>query len=233
MRKLFFLCRRRPDLTHARYVELLLGGHVPLALAHHPTLRAYVVNVVEASPPEGPELDSIGELSFDTLNDYRTRLYDSPAGEARIREDVARFLGGADAYVTTEHVQKDTTRPAAPGARSPGVKLVCPLVRRADLTHDQFVAHWLERHVPLARRHHPGLTRYVTNVVDEPLSPGAPPLDGIAELSFATPEDAGAERMFDSGEGERLVREDIARFIGRVAPYRVAEWVQRRAPTRG
>jgi uncharacterized protein (TIGR02118 family) len=233
MRKLFFLCRRRPDLTHARYVERLLGGHVPLALAHHPTLRAYVVNVVEACPPGAPELDSIGELSFDSLDDYRTRLYDSPEGEALIRADVAGFLGGADAYVTTEHVQKDTTRPAVPGARSSGVKLVCPLVRRPDLTHEQFVAHWLERHAPLARRHHPGLTRYVTNVVDEGLSPDAPPLDGIAELSFATAEDAGAARMFDSPEGERIVRDDIGRFIGQVTPYRVAEHVQRRPAARG
>ena len=37
--KLIFLCRRRSDLTHDRYTELLLRGHVPIALRHHPTLR--------------------------------------------------------------------------------------------------------------------------------------------------------------------------------------------------
>jgi len=82
MVKLVFLCRRRPDLTHERYVELLLGGHVPLALRHHPALRRYVVNIVEDTRGPAPPLDSIGELWFDTLADYRERLYDSPAGAA-------------------------------------------------------------------------------------------------------------------------------------------------------
>jgi uncharacterized protein (TIGR02118 family) len=224
--KLVFLCRRRPGIAHDRYATWLLEGHVPLALRHHPTMRGYVVNVVEANPPGGPELDSIGELVFDTLADYRERLYDSPAGERAIARDVAGFLGGADAYVTTEHVQR--SGPAAPlGARTPGVKLVCPLVRRAGMSHEAFVAHWLERHVPLALRHHPALTRYVTNVVDARLSSTGLELDGIAELHFAS---AAALRdgMFDSPDGERAVREDIARFIGWTAPYRVAEYVQKR-----
>src|SRR5207244_4269832 len=105
MVKLVFLCRRRSDLTHERYVERLLGGHVPLALRHHPTLRRYVVNVVEDTRGPAPPLDSIGELWFDTLADYRERLYDSPAGAGIIARDVAGFMGSAAAYVTTEHVR--------------------------------------------------------------------------------------------------------------------------------
>jgi uncharacterized protein (TIGR02118 family) len=227
MRKLIFLCRRRPDLTHARYAERLLAGHVPLALAHHPTLRKYVVNVVETNPPGAPELDSIGELCFDTLDDFRTRLYDSAAGEEIVRRDVAGFLGSADAYVTTEHVQKTTAIDTALGERSPGVKLVCPVMRLPDMTPDAFVAHWLERHVPLARAHHPGLTRYVTNVVDQRLSDTGEPWDGFAELHFASV-DAIAGGLFDSPAGERIVRDDIARFIGRAMAYRVAEYVHKR-----
>ncbi len=222
---LVFLCRRRPDLTHARYAELLLGGHVPLALRHHPTLRGYVVNVVETTPPGAPELDSIGALTFDRLEDFHERLYDSPQGERIIARDVARFMGGADAYVTTTYVQRDDLPPGAPGTRSSGTKLVCPIVRRADLDHAAFVAHWLERHVPLALTHHPGLRRYVTRVVDQRLSPGGAELDGIAELHLA---DGGG--LFASADGERIIREDMARFIGWTAGYRVAEWVQRRAP---
>src|SRR5439155_17365058 len=87
MVKLVFLCRRRPDITHERYAELLLRGHVPLALRHHPTLRRYVVNIVEDTRGPAPPLDSIGELWFDTLADYRERLYDSPAGAGIIARD--------------------------------------------------------------------------------------------------------------------------------------------------
>jgi uncharacterized protein (TIGR02118 family) len=225
MPKLVFLCRRRADLTHERYVELLLRGHVPLALRHHPTMRKYVVNVVEGLRAGAEPLDSIGELTFDTLDDYHERLYDSDDGRRVIARDVAGFMGGAHAYVTTEHVQKTPAATAPLGLRSPGVKIV-GLVRRPDgMTHEAFVAHWLERHVPLALRHHPGLHKYVTNVVDARLG-DAPDWDGIAELHFPSTE-AMRTQFFDSPEGERVIREDMGRFIGRTWGYDVAEYVER------
>ena len=172
MVKLVFLCRRRPDLTHERYVELLLGGHVPLALRHHPALRRYVVNIVEDTRGPAPPLDSIGELWFDTLADYRERLYDSPDGARIIARDVAGFLGSSVAYVTTEHVQRAPAAPPELGRRAPGGKLFACLERVPGTTRAAFRAHWLERHVPLALRHH-ATTRYVTSVVDERLGAGA------------------------------------------------------------
>jgi uncharacterized protein (TIGR02118 family) len=225
MVKLIFLCRRRPDITHDRYVELLLHGHVPLAVRHHPTLRRYTVNVVEQAPPAEEALDSIGELWFDTIEDYRQRLYDSPEGERIIQRDVAGFLGRAHAYATTEYVQKATgERPI--GQRTPGVTMFCPLRRRADLTHAEFVKHWQTVHVPLALEHHPLMVRYVTNVVDRRLDDASPEWDGFAEISFATAADA-RERLFASSEGERIVRDDIARFIGHTFAYFVGEYVQK------
>ena len=226
MVKLIFLCHRRPDISHERYAQLLLGGHVPLARVHHPTLRRYVVNIVEQSPDGWDALDSIGELCFDSLADFRQRLYGSPAGQAIIEQDVRGFMGGAHAYATTEHIQKTAGASAPVGQRSAGVKLVCPIVRRPEMSHAAFVEHWLTRHVPLALCHHPGLQRYVTNVVDEQLSSSGAPLDGIGELHFASAE-ARQTQMFDSPEGERIIRADIARFIGRTAAYRVAEYVEK------
>jgi uncharacterized protein (TIGR02118 family) len=226
MVKMMFLCRRLPAITHARYAEAVLRDHVPLALRHHTTMRGYVVNVVEQSPPAWPELDSVAELTFDSLEDFRTRLYDSDAGREAVARDTARFLGGAAAYVTTEHVQRAGTVDAPLGQPSGLVKLVCPVRRRPDLDHGAFVEHWLGRHVPLALRHHPGLVRYVTNVVDASLG-DAEPLDGIAELSFAD-EQSLRTGMFDSADGEGVIREDIARFIGGTAAYRVREYVQKR-----
>jgi uncharacterized protein (TIGR02118 family) len=226
MVKLFFLCHRRPDITHERYAALLLDGHVPIALRHHPAMRAYVVNIVEQNAPGARELDSIGELSFATLDDFRRRLYDSPQGEKIVHADVARFMGGAVAYATTEHVQKCVVPPPDVGRRSPGVKLVCPVRRRDGMSHAAFVEHWLTRHVPLAIEHHPQLVKYVTNVVDEKLSDGGEEWDGFAELHFSSLEDA-TQRMFPSPESERIVREDIARFLSRAIRYRVAEWVQK------
>jgi uncharacterized protein (TIGR02118 family) len=226
MVKLIFLCRRREDITHARYSELLLSGHVPIALKHHPAMRRYVVNIVEQSPAGWDALDSIGELSFDSLDDFRDRLYDSPAGRQIVERDVAGFMRGADAYVTTEHVQRAPSASQPVGTRAPDVKLVCPVVRRDGMSHQEFVAHWFTRHVPLALQHHPRMSRYVTNVVDQRLGDSGPQLDGIAELHFPSAQ-ALATGMFDSPEGERIIRDDMARFIGRTAAYRVAEYPQK------
>jgi uncharacterized protein (TIGR02118 family) len=226
MVKLMFLCRRRNDISHERYTRLLLEGHVPIALEHHPLLRRYVVNIVEQSPQGEDDLDSIGELFFGHLDDFRQRLYDSAESQAVVERDVQRFMGGAYAYATSEHVHKASAPSTVLGVRSPGVKLVCPVKRRPDLTHEQFVDHWLNRHVPLALQHHPGLSKYATNVVDQQLSPDEEPWDGIAELHFASVADL-QRGMFDSKDGERVIREDMTRFIGRAGAYRVAEYVQK------
>lgn len=227
MVKLIFLCRRRPELTPERYADLLLRGHVPLALRHHPTMRGYTVNVVEQVPSGLDPIDSVGQLWFDSLDDFRDRLYDSDDGRAVVERDVAGFMAGAEAYVTTEHVQKDECARVPLGAPSSSVKMICPLWRRPDMTHEQFVEHWLTRHVPLAKEHHPAMCRYVTNVVDERLGSSGPDLDGIAEIHFPSLA-VLAQGFFASAEGERIVREDIGRFIGRTGPYRVIEYVQSR-----
>jgi uncharacterized protein (TIGR02118 family) len=226
MVKLLFLCRRRPDIGHQRYADLLLRGHVPLALRHHPTMRRYVVNIVEQSPASFDDLDSVGELWFDRLADFRERLYDSPQGREIVERDVRGFMSGADAYVVTEYVQKRELTRVPLGTASPGIKLICPLLRRDGMSHADFVEHWLEQHVPLALRHHPGMARYVTNVVDQQLSRSGQPWDGIAELHFPSAEELRSG-MFDSTEGERVIREDIARFISRTGAYRAVEYVQK------
>lgn len=227
--KLIFFCRRRADLSHARYAELLLQGHVPLALRHHPAMRGYIVNLVEKVPGDAQEIDSVGELFFDGLDDFRSRLYDSPEGRAIIERDVAGFMSGADAYATTEHVQKAGRSETPLGLRSPGVKMICPVRRREGMSHAEFVEHWLGRHAPLALEHHPGLSRYVINVVDERLSAGGADWDGVAELNFASAADL-QRGLFASRQGELLIREDMQRFIGHTFAYMAGEYVQRRRP---
>ena len=106
MVKLVFLCRRRPDLDHARYVDLLLRGHVPLALRHHPGLHKYVTNVVEARLGDGPDWDGIAELHFPSAEAMRTGFFDSRDGERIIREDMPRFIGLTWGYDVGEYVAR-------------------------------------------------------------------------------------------------------------------------------
>ena len=73
-------------------------------------MRRYVVNEVTTGFLPGPrELDSVGELSFASLADYRERLYDSGRGRKIVSADVAKFIGGADAHECTQHVRKGRT----------------------------------------------------------------------------------------------------------------------------
>ncbi len=227
MIKTVFFCRRRREISHDDYAEMVLNDHVPLALRHHRTMRKYVVNLVDYVPNGYPSYDSVAELSFDSMEDYRERLYDSPEGQAVIQQDVERFMRGVHGYATNEHVHRQPVPPAPVGSRSPRIKLVCPIRRNRDLSHDEFVDHWLNRHRPLALEHHPGLVGYVANVVDQVLSEGAPPLDGIGELYFTNPASL-RDQMFDSPEGEAAIREDIERFISETTGYLVTEYVQKR-----
>ncbi len=224
MVKLVFLCRRRADLSPEAYADRLLGGHVPIALRHHPTLRRYVVNLVLETHGEAPPLDSIGELWFDSLADYRERLYDSPEGQRIVARDVAGFLGAADAYATTEHVQRDTPRGVGLGKPSPGIKLLVAVRRAPEQGHAAFVDHWLERHVPLVLAD-PNVRTYKNDVIDERLSDG-PDYDGITELRFDSLEAwQGHVRLSRDASGP--IAADLRRFKGVSHAYRVQEYVQR------
>ncbi|MEX2207175.1 MAG: hypothetical protein WEF50_13180 [Myxococcota bacterium] len=104
------------------------------------------------------------------------------------------------------------------------VKLIFLCARRAGLSHAEYAAHLLERHAPLALRHHASLRRYVLNVVD-----GDDAIDSLNALSY----DALADFEncnYDSAEGERIVTEDHARFLGGAAGYLTRERVVRADP---
>ena len=202
MVKLFFFCRRRADIAHEQYVELLLTGHVPLALKHHPTMRRYVVNIVEQAMEGSPGLDSIGILSFETLADYRERLCDSAAGERIIARDVARFMGGADAYATREETFGEMPHGVL-GARSPGAKLICGVLQAGR--HDRAL---------IARLRAAGVDGGALNAVDESMSAAGPGYRLIAELYTSIR--PGAELV-------RTLREEFAE----IHLYDTAEYVER------
>ncbi|MGH7856619.1 MAG: EthD family reductase [Candidatus Binatia bacterium] len=223
MVKTIFFCRRRPEITHERYAELLLHGHVPIALRHHPLMRRYVVNVVDEVFAGAPPIDSVGALWFESVDDFHERLYDSAEGETIVANDVARFMGGADAYATTEHVQRRRAESVRFGEPTRGVKLVVGVRRTPSLSHERFVAHWLERHVPLVLED-PRLRGYVTNVVDGALRGNPPSLDGVAELQFDSVEDLRAHMALAAAPP---FREDLPRFVGAAFAYRAIEYVER------
>jgi uncharacterized protein (TIGR02118 family) len=68
------------------------------------------------------------------------------------------------------------------------IKSLTLLTRKSDLTHEQFMRHWVDVHAPLAKSV-PGIRRYVqTHILEERKRPDIPSsdaeIDGIAELWY-------------------------------------------------
>ena len=106
------------------------------------------------------------------------------------------------------------------------IKSISLLTRRPELSHDQFVRHWIEIHAPLAHAV-PGVRRYVQNhIVDERHRADIPTtevaVDGVAELWYD--DRAAMDRANASPEAKRL-HDDGALFIGSIKTFIVEEKV--------
>lgn len=104
------------------------------------------------------------------------------------------------------------------------IKSVGLLTRRAGLTHEQFVHHWLHVHAPLAHAV-PGVLRYVqSHILEERTRVDIPAtdveIDGIAELWY---EDREAMARAMATPEAKALHADGALFIGRIKSYVVEE----------
>lgn len=90
--------------------------------------------------------------------------------------------------------------------------------RKAGLSPEQFVAHWVNVHAELAKRL-PRLRRYAINVIDRNRYPDLG-YDGFSELWFDSRADC--EAAFNSPEGVRLLA-DLQNYVDRVDPVFVEE----------
>lgn len=87
------------------------------------------------------------------------------------------------------------------------MKVMVGLVRRDDMTRDEFLRWWLEEHAPLARTL-PGVQRIRFNVMDEDA-----PFDGIAELWFASRE--AMDEAYGSVIGASVAADSLAHVASR------------------
>ena len=106
------------------------------------------------------------------------------------------------------------------------IKSLSLLTRRPELTHEQFVKHWLEIHGPLALAV-PGLRRYVqSHILDERTRPDIPEtevaVDGVAETWF---DDRAAMDRANASPEAKALHADGALFIGRIKSFITEEKV--------
>ena len=88
------------------------------------------------------------------------------------------------------------------------MKVMIGLVRRDDMTHDEFAQWWTQEHAPLARTL-PGVRRIRFNLLDEDA-----PFDGIAELWFDSAE--AADAAYATEVGKAVAADSLAHVSSRV-----------------
>ena len=106
------------------------------------------------------------------------------------------------------------------------IKSLSLLTRRPELSHEQFVRHWLGIHAPLALAV-PGLRRYVqSHIIDERSRPDIATtdvaVDGIAETWF---DDRSAMEHANASPEARRLHADGALFIGSIKTFITEEKV--------
>ncbi len=174
---------RKDGLSHEEFLDHWQNTHTPIAREIEGVVRYQQVLPADS---DAAEFDGIAELFFedleglyDALGSEGSRDYDPDRGKAKeAREDVDNFLALEERprLIGEEIVEKDEVDGDTDGL----YKHSAFLVRKEGMTHEEFLDHWANEHVPLAREI-PGVVRYARVV---PTEPEHAEFDGIAELYF-------------------------------------------------
>ena len=105
------------------------------------------------------------------------------------------------------------------GERSPYVISVTPLERPKRISKAKWMKHWFNRQGPMSEKMQPR-ARYVRNIVDEVLTPGAVPYEGIVEESWPSAEHMtnpyvfyGARNRFELVKNMWIMGQSVAAFL--------------------
>jgi len=242
--KLVYLLWPRAGQDGDALRETLLRETAPRLLAAG--ALTLTVNVADAeaavklpvpAPPGEPQVAA--EISFFLdCHDRRGRLEEELAGTCE------RLAG----YLVSEALYRDYggNRFAPPrdwpdGARSPGVLVLTLLERPARLERAAWLAHWHGVQSPVSEEIQPR-TRYVRNEVVRPLTPGAPPYEGLVEECWPSKRHVTDPMLFYLAEGsEERLRAHVARMLesvrafldlDRIRSVAMSEYLVRTLPTR-
>jgi hypothetical protein len=183
-----------------------------------------------------------------------------PAGETPVAAEVAAFVDchdrrgpleailaplcqGLAGYLVSEALYRDyggnafsKPRDWPDGARSPGVLMLTLLERPARMTKEAWLAHWHGVQSPVSEELQPRM-RYVRNEVIRPLTPDAPPWEGIVDECWPSAEHLTDPHRFYLTEGsEERLRTNLKRMLDsvrgflelpRIRSYAMSEYILR------
>ena len=150
--------------------------------------------------------------------------------DMRARGELESILLDADfdiaGYRVREHIYTDYggnehggPRDWPDGERSPAVVSVTPLERPRRIPKDEWMKRWFNRQGPMSERMQPRW-RYVRNVVEEVLTPGATRYEGIVEESWPSSEHVtnpylfyGAKNRLELVKNMAIMGQSVAAFL--------------------
>jgi uncharacterized protein (TIGR02118 family) len=182
MVKIAILMKRRTGLSVEDFQDHLRTRYGRLALCG-PGLRRYVQSCALPQGYARGELlfDAVGEMWFDSLDDYEHSMRSPEFAPARDEESAFLDRARTVAMPVDVHVIKDG---AIPGNAVKNIEFVN---RRPGMALDEFRTYWRNVHGPLAAKI-PSICRYEQNhlALGEYQKGAAPPYDGLAVTWFAS-----------------------------------------------
>ena len=104
------------------------------------------------------------------------------------------------------------------GQRSPGITAVTLMRRPRRLDRDEWVRRWHGRMSPVSERIQPR-TRYVRNLVRAPLTPDAPPFEGIVEEAWPSARHVASPFLFYGASTPRELVVNAAAIVAAVCSF--------------
>jgi hypothetical protein len=220
--KLVYLLEARPELEGDALRDRLLGEVAPRLLdlgAERLTINVADSDAQVPVPVPLPtgEKPVAAEVSiFLDCHDRRGPY------EALLDEVCARKAG----YLVSEALYRDyggnrfsKPRDWPDGRRSPGVLMLTLLERPARLSREAWLAHWHGVQSPVSEEIQPRM-RYVRNEVVRPVTPGAPPFEGIVEECWPSARHLTDPMLFYLGEGsQERMRAHVQRMLESVRGF--------------
>ena len=206
MIKIIVIFKRRPGLSRADFEQHWITVHGPL-VCRLPGLRRYVQSQTIAGGYRNgePACDGVAELWFDDTAALRAltesaELRAVMADEKNLMDQATRLE-----IITEEVVIKNGANP------TPCVKNIELVVKRPDLTPENFHRHWIETHGPLGASI-PQVHRYVQSHTRlAAYKDGRTPvLDGVALTWF---DDTAAMRAAATTPAYTRTRDDEHNFV--------------------
>ncbi len=221
MNKLIYLLWPRGLMKPSERRELLLQRCAPKLLDAGATYLLMNIDDDFATLPSPTPTTKRNRPFVAELSLWVEDLAARPALEAVLLDADFDIAG----YRVREHVYTDyggnrhsEPRNWADGERSPGIISVTPLERVWWLSQERWMKHWFERQGPMSEAMQPR-SRYVRNVVEEVLTPGAVPYAGIVEESWPSERHVRNPFLFYGAKNRLELLKNMAIMVTSVATF--------------